>query len=547
VLIAAIPPAALAVLAIVVRAVALGDGQLFRDEATSWFLASHSIGDLLALSSHETFPPLYVLMLKGWMTLFGSSEAGLRSLSIAAGVGTVLVTWRWARDALGRGAALIAAALVVLSPALVVSSREARMYSLEGLFATGAWWLLWLLVARGTDWFGARRWVAAIGLVACVAGEVWTMSLGIPTAGLQFAFALVALLWIRSRASAAAMGCIAVGGLSLAPWLPNLLSVALNGKAFWSPRPGPEALVVTLGVWIFGDPRSIWVAAVVLAGAIALIWLLSANRVSKAGQAIEREALPAPGGQAPRAPDRLRSDRALALAIALGVGLVPVVWIYSQIHSIYVARYFEAAFPPLAIAIGAGVMAVTRRLRLRFPTFRRLPPSWLAILLILPVVSAMAAGSVYAIDDSRQDKGLEPARQMAQKLATLVHPGDAIVTLNAQTYFPLDYYLVEAGVTQRLGVGLYDWQRPTTAFFTGWMDIDDAHRVDVATVATSGWAGTVHLARGGVLWCVSLVNPDHEFAYFSPLASGQLREIAQIDIGGNGVTGQIREASPSDP
>jgi hypothetical protein len=212
-----------------------------------------------------------------------------------------------------------------------------------------------------------------------------------------------------------------------------------------------------------------------------------------------------------------------------------------------VARYFEAAFPPLAIAIGAGVMAVTRRLRLRFPTFRRLPPSWLAILLILPVVSAMAAGSVYAIDDSRQDKGLEPARQMAQKLATLVHPGDAIVTLNAQTYFPLDYYLVEAGVTQRLGVGLYDWQRPTTAFFTGWMDIDDAHRVDVATVATSGWAGTVHLARGGVLWCVSLVNPDHEFAYFSPLASGQLREIAQIDIGGNGVTGQIREASPSDP
>ena len=536
---AAIPLAVLVVLAIVVRAVALGDGQLYRDEAASWLLANHSIGDLLALSSHETFPPLYVLMLKGWMTVFGSSEAGLRSLSVAAGAATALVTWRWARDAAGRGEALIAAALVALSPGLVITSREARMYSLEALFATGAWWLLWLLVARATEWSGVRRRVAAIGLVFCVAGEVWTMSLGIPTAGLQLGFALAALLWLRTRVSATAAGCVVVGGLTLAPWLPNLLSVALNGQPFWTPRPGLQAIGATLGVWFFGDPRSVFAAVVALAGVLALIWLVAARRGTETEPAIEARALPRT--------ERPRDDRLLALAIALGVSLVPVVWVYSQFHSIYVPRYLGAAFPPLAIVIGAGVVAVARRLRLRFRTFGRLANGWLAILLVLPIVSAMAVGAAYAVDDSRHDKGVEPGRQMAQRLATLVHPGDAIVTLNAQTYFPLDYYLTETGVARRLGVEIYDWVRPTTAFFTGYMDIDEAHRLDAARVAAAGWAGTVHLATGGVLWCVSLVNADHEFANFSPLTSGQLRELVRIKVSSGDLNSQIREASPSDP
>ena len=159
----------------------------------------------------------------------------------------------------------------------------------------------------------------------------------------------------------------------------------------------------------------------------------------------------------------------------------------------------------------------------------------------------MAAGSAYAVDDSRHDKGVEPGRQMALELAALVHPGDAIVTLNAQTYFPLDYYMTQTGVARRLGVEIYDWVRPTTAFFTGYMDIDDAHRLDAARVAAAGWAGTVHLATSGVLWCVSLVNADHEFAYFSPLTSGQLRELVRIDVSGGDPTAQIREASPSGP
>jgi hypothetical protein len=80
------------------------------------------------------------------------------------------------------------------------------------------------------------------------------------------------------------------------------------------------------------------------------------------------------------------------------------------------------------------------------------------------------------------------------------------------------------------------------------MDIDEAHRVDAEKIAAAGWAGAVHLAPGGVLWCVTLVTPDHEFANFSPLASGQLRQLMQFEVNGGGdVNGQIREAVPSGP
>jgi uncharacterized membrane protein len=150
-LVEALPLAALLVAGVALRIVLLGQQQLFRDEATSWYLASHSLGDMLGLAANETAPPLYLLLLKSWMAAFGDSEAALRSLSVVAGIGTIGITWRWAGDALGRTGALVAAALVALSPAMVAADREARMYSLETFLATLAWWLAWLMVAEGVS------------------------------------------------------------------------------------------------------------------------------------------------------------------------------------------------------------------------------------------------------------------------------------------------------------------------------------------------------------------------------------------------------------
>jgi 4-amino-4-deoxy-L-arabinose transferase-like glycosyltransferase len=520
------PLAAIVLVGLLVRVVYLGEPQLFRDEAASWYLASQPLGSLFGLSAHETFPPLYTLILKSWMAVFGDTEAALRSVSVVAGVATVLVTWRWARDTVGIVAATVAASLVALSPALVLSSRNARMYSLETFFAVGAWWTVWLLVADGAAWSARRRRLAACALVLAVAGEVWSMSLGIPTAALQLAFAMIGATWLRNRAAVMATGCVLAGAASVAPWLPNLISVAAGIQPFWTPRPDAQSVAATLGGWLLGDVSGAWVVVAVLACGLAVLGLAALCVADGRGS---------------------RRDRLLALALAMGVGLVPAVWLYSQIRSIYDPRYLGAAFPPFALAVGAAAAAIARWLGSRRQPFGALARGLLTSLLVVPMVAAMALGVAGELDRSRGEANVEPGRQLVATLSTLVRPGDVVLTLNAQTYFPLEYYLVDSGEARRLGVRLYDWHRPTAAFFTGWQDIDGAGILDATKIADSGWEGAAHLAPGGSLWLVTLVDPGYEFPLFAPLQTGAVREIRRIDVGGGGPTAQVREAVPVQP
>jgi hypothetical protein len=510
----------------------LGNAQLFRDEATSWYLASHSIGDMLRLGAQEPYPPLYIVLLKGWMAVFGSAEDALRMLSVVAGLGVVVVTWRWVRDALGTTEAWLAGLLVAVSPLLVANSRNARMYSLETLFATTAWWLIWLLVARGGEWTGRRRAVVAAGIVASVAGEVWSLSLGIPSAGLQFLFVVVAAVWLRSRVSVVAAGCVAVGVLALLPWLPNLIATATNGRPFWTPQPTIGALPTTFRTWFVGQGGDSWAwtlafAAVALVGLAALLHVTRRRR-SEVGVA------------AAAAATRCRG-RLLAVALMLDFGLIPAVWVYSQVHSIYDGRYLANAFPPFAIAVAVGAVAIGRGLRGRLPSLRVVPLVLVAGLLALPViVSAFTSAQIVA--DARDDTGMDPGRQVAQKLATVVQPGDVVIAVNAESFFPLSYYLYQTGEAQRLGIKLFDWHPPNSAFFTGWMDIEPGQRVEPATVAKLGWSAAIGLAPGRSIWVVTLVNSDQQRIYFAPLEQGQLTQVGRILVAGNQRIGQIRQA-----
>jgi hypothetical protein len=52
--------------------------------------------------SRETNPPTYYLLLRGWMSLFGDSEAALRSLSAATSILCVPVTYLLGRELGGK-------------------------------------------------------------------------------------------------------------------------------------------------------------------------------------------------------------------------------------------------------------------------------------------------------------------------------------------------------------------------------------------------------------------------------------------------------------
>jgi mannosyltransferase len=117
---------------------------LWRDEAFSWAMASRGWG-LLPLTARDFNPPLYYLLLAGWMQLVGSSELALRSLSVVFFVGTLLVTWRFMVDLLDvpRRRAWLYLALIACNPMLLYYAVEARMYSLVALLAATSFYA-WL-------------------------------------------------------------------------------------------------------------------------------------------------------------------------------------------------------------------------------------------------------------------------------------------------------------------------------------------------------------------------------------------------------------------
>lgn len=126
------------VLAASLRFCGLEKPSLWYDEAFSFVMSTHSVLDILRISSTDVHPPLYYLLLKGWIALFGSGLLSLRSMSAVASVVAVGLGMWLTRLIANRRAAFIAGIFLAMLPIAVLYSREARMYALLSVWMTGA-------------------------------------------------------------------------------------------------------------------------------------------------------------------------------------------------------------------------------------------------------------------------------------------------------------------------------------------------------------------------------------------------------------------------
>ena len=120
----------IAVLAVAVflRLFLIGAQSLWADEMSSLVTALKPVPRLLYDISNEIHPPLYHLALKAWITLFGTTEAGIRSLSALCGVALVGLTYALGQRLFGWRVGLLAMGLAALAPFQIYYSQEARMY-----------------------------------------------------------------------------------------------------------------------------------------------------------------------------------------------------------------------------------------------------------------------------------------------------------------------------------------------------------------------------------------------------------------------------------
>ena len=127
------------------RVWSLGNASLWFDEGLSVEFARRPLPALLdTLVREDLHPPLYYLLLHGWMAVAGQREFAVRFVSLVPGVLLVPLAYATVREVYhgrpgagraGLVAGVPAAALVALSPFLIYYSQEARMYGLVACLA----------------------------------------------------------------------------------------------------------------------------------------------------------------------------------------------------------------------------------------------------------------------------------------------------------------------------------------------------------------------------------------------------------------------------
>ena len=124
-------------------------GSIWFDEAFSAYLIQYNFLDIARYTATDVHPPFYYWLLQLWSFVFGDTEIGLRSMSVFFGVVAATFAYLWVKRHFGRRAALIALALLVLSPLFIRYSQEARMYTLAAAIIFAATYVMSRALASG--------------------------------------------------------------------------------------------------------------------------------------------------------------------------------------------------------------------------------------------------------------------------------------------------------------------------------------------------------------------------------------------------------------
>lgn len=120
--------AAFVVVAAVLR-LPLLDRPVWFDEACMSDQRIGTTAQLIATLYVDIHPPLFVTLMHLWNGWFGDGEVAMRMPALLSGLACIPLTWWTGRRLVGEHAALLAAALLVLSPVHVWYCDEARLYT----------------------------------------------------------------------------------------------------------------------------------------------------------------------------------------------------------------------------------------------------------------------------------------------------------------------------------------------------------------------------------------------------------------------------------
>ncbi|MBK6858422.1 MAG: glycosyltransferase family 39 protein [Microthrixaceae bacterium] len=372
---------------------------LWMDEALSVNIAGLPAGQIPDALRHDGHPPLYYLLLHGWIRLFGSADHVTRALSGLWSVALLVLMYVAGRRLGGRRVALTSVVLLAVSPFAIRYATEARMYAMVSTLALAAW-----LFAEAS--WKRRRPAPLIGLAVCTSLLLWTHYWVIWL--VLSACVIVAVIAFSSwraggtETKAAALGVMAaltVGAVSFLPWVPTLVFQARHTATPWARASRPAEVISTsasdFGGGVTGEAELLgWLFLVLVAiGAWAYSqrnWELSVDL------------------------RRPNSEQHLVLAALVGGTVIIGVGASLVFGTAYSSRYAAVVFPFMVLLAGA--------------TCAHLQPRALVVTVLSVMTALGGVGIVRNVTVDRSD-----ARRNAEAIARVASPADIIVYCPDQT------------------------------------------------------------------------------------------------------------------
>ncbi|WP_322779483.1 glycosyltransferase family 39 protein [Frankia sp. Cas4] len=282
-------------------------------------------------------PPLYYLLLHGWIELFGVGTFAVRTLSALTNLAAAGPLYLLARRVVGERAARVAVVLYLTSPFALYFATETRMYS-----------LVVLLTAAGGLALEAtlkRRSAGSVAALALCSGMLalthyWCFYLLFTVAG------WLALIVVRPRAAwgvrppLAALAGIAGGALVFAPWLGGFFYQMAHTGTPWGEPATFAAISHAYGQWAGGPTTQ---------GRTLLFLITGLAAAGIAGRAVDgRYVLVDLKGMEPGRTLFFLATVTLFVAVAAG----------KVVGNAWADRYTATAFVPFLLVIGLGATVV---------------------------------------------------------------------------------------------------------------------------------------------------------------------------------------------
>jgi uncharacterized membrane protein len=143
---------AIIIVAVLLRIFFVSHEALWGDEVFTIQFATLNIPQIIERTIHDVHPPLYFLMMYGWINLTGTSELALRFPSVMFSIISMCVFYLLLRRL--NLYPLIGTALFALSLSGLVYAHEARMYSLLVLLTISSWYFLAKMLQQESGYVG---------------------------------------------------------------------------------------------------------------------------------------------------------------------------------------------------------------------------------------------------------------------------------------------------------------------------------------------------------------------------------------------------------